>query len=485
MLFTDAVFLLWFLPAVLALFFLAMAATPRHWRGGARRFTLPNTVLLAGSIVFLACGAGPFMPWIASAVVFNYLLALAIGWARRAAAAADRPGPWPEALLALAVTGNLLFLGVTKYAVPLPDTFAGRSFAMPQLLAPLGVTFLACHAVSYVVDVFRGDAPAQRSPIRASLYLLFFPLLCAGPLVRYGEMEPQLAQRRATMAAFAYGMRRWLVGYCKVVFLAGTLAGPADVVFATPAPELGAAQAWLGALCFSLQVYFDLSGYADMALGFGRMFGFRLSENFRWPYGAVTFTEFWRRWNVTLFDWCRRYLRLAVDRAGVSRVGRLRQVAPLFLCVGLWHGPGWNVVVWAGLHALLVGVEQAGLGARLSVLPAVVRRAYLLLVVLCLWVVFRAGSLAGAAVVLLAMTGLGPGTGAVPLATDPWFWTMLFVALVSASPQWTGFGRWLVTVDALTTSALILVSTSVVYSWWRCVNTLRFLTGRGGRRPPV
>ena len=171
-------------------------------------------------------------------------------------------------------------------------------------------------------------------------------------------MGPQLADRRVTMAAFAYGVRRWLVGLSKVVFLANTLAVPADAVFAMPASELGMLQAWLGALCFALQIHFDLSGYADMAIGLGRMFGFRLCENFRWPYGATSLTEFWRRWNISLIDWCRGYLGLSLEEAAETRLARARRLVVLFLCVGLWHGPGWNVMLWGLMHGVVVALEQ-------------------------------------------------------------------------------------------------------------------------------
>ena len=478
MLFTDSAFLLRFLPLLLALFFIAMAVTPRSWREGARRFSLPNAVLLAGSVAFLALGAGGFVRLIAASVVFNYAVALAIGRARRAGSPSARPTPLPEALLTLAVTGNVALLGVYKYAIPAAGGLADRSFVVPQLLAPLGLTFIACHGISYVVDVFRGNTPAQVSPLRAALYLLFFPLLCAGPLVRYSEMGPQLAARRVTMAAFAYGVRRWLVGLSKVVFLANTLAVPADAVFAMPAGELGTLQAWLGAVCFALQIYFGLSGYADMAIGFARMFGFRLFENFRWPYGADTLTEFWRRWNISLIDWCRGYLGLSLEDAAESRVSRARRAVALFLCVGLWHGPGLNVVVWGVLHGVVVALEQGGLGARVRRLPAALGHAYLLLVVLCLWVVFRAESLSTAGVMLQAMTGLGGAGESSSLVLTSLQWTALVTGVLAVTPVWPGFSRWIVTIDALTTSTLILVSTSCVYVWRRLANAMLLVIGR-------
>ena len=480
MLFTDFTFLVHFLPVLLAAFFLALAVTPRGWKDGVRRFSLGNPVLAGGSLFFVACGSGSFIWWILGAALFNYLVGLAIGHARRPATATDRVGPLPEALLTLAVTGNLVLLGVFKYAAPLPTAFADRAFSAPQLLAPLGLTFIVCHAISYVVDISRGHMSAQGSPVGAALYLLFFPLLCAGPLVRYRDMGPQLAARRATMAAFAYGVRRWLIGFYKVGFLARTLAGPADAVFLTPSTELGLLQAWLGASCFALQIYFDLSGYADMAIGFGRMFGFRVGENFRWPYGATSLTEFWRRWNVTLFDWFRSYVRLLLEPTGAKLLVRARQVMLLFLCVGLWHGPGWNIVGWGMLHGGTVALEQTILGARLARLPGPLRHLYLVLVVLCLWVLFRAESLTGAIVMWCAMFGLTTVADPLPLFMTPLQWTALVVGGLSVAPLWTGFSRWLVTVDALTTSILILVSTSVIFVWRQCVNALRFTTGRRG-----
>ena len=480
MLFTDSAFLLRFLPLLLTLFFIAVAMTPRRWRAGVRRFSLANAVLLAGSIVFLVTGAGAFVRLIAVSVIVNYAVALAIGAARRDTPPSGRPSPLPEALLTLAVTGNVVLLGVYKFAVPLSGDLArlaDRSFAVPQLLAPLGLTVITCHAISYVVDVYRGQTPHQASPLRAALYLVFFPLLCAGPVVRYSEMGPQLAERRVTMAAFAYGVRRWLIGLSKVVFLANILAVPADTVFAMPAGELGMLQAWLGAVCFALQIYFGLSGYADMAIGFGRMFGFRLFENFRWPYGATSLTEFWRRWNISLIDWCRGYLGLSLEDATESGVSRARRLVVLFLCVGLWHGPGWNVMFWGLAHGVVVALEQGGLGARIARLPTALRHAYLLLTVLCLWVVFRAESGAGAIVMLRAMTGFTAAIQPSSLVLTPLHWTALVAAALAVTPVWPGFSRWIVTIDALTTSTLILVSTSCIFVWHRVVRASLFLTG--------
>ena len=486
MLFTDSVFLLRFLPPLLALFFLALALTPRRWRQDGRRFVLANPVLLAGSLAFVACGAGPSARWLAGLAVLAWLAGLAAARARRAAArarqASSSSSGWlallPDVPVAVAAAGAAVLFGVFKYAAPPPPVVDGGSFAAPQLLVPLGLSFVVCQAVSYVVDVRRGEVPAQGNPITAASYLLCFPVLCAGPLVRYRDVAAQLAERRATMAAFAYGVRRWLVGFWKAGFLAAALAGPADAAFAAPAGALGPLQAWFGAACFGLQVYFSLSGYADMAVGFARMFGFRLAENFRSPYGADSVTAFWRRWFTTLFDWFRGYLGLSLDPPGGRPLARAARILLLFLGVGLWHGPGWTVLAWALLHGAAVGLEQTGLGARLARWPRPLRHGYVLLTVLCLWVVFRAPTLADAGVVLGAMFVLNAPADPAPLAVAGVEWAAFALGALSAAPLWPGFGRWLVTVDALTTSILFLVSTSALFVWRRLANAVLFAAGR-------
>lgn len=481
MLFTDSVFLLRFLPSLLALFFLALALTPRRWREDGRRFVLANPVLLAGSLVFIACGAGPVARWMAALALCAWLAGLAAARTRRAGAAGGRLALLREAPITATATGAAVLFGVFKYAAPPAATIAPGSFAVPRLLVPLGLSVLVCQAVSYVVDVRRGEAPARGNPIAAASYLLCFPVLCAGPLVRYRDVAAQLSERRATMAAFAYGVRRWLVGFWKAGFLADALAGPADAAFALPAGALGPLQAWFGAACFGLQIYFSLSGYADMAVGFARMFGFRLPENFRAPYGADSVTAFWRGWFVTLLDWFRGYLGLSLDPPPGGRpFARAGRILLLFLGIGLWHGPGGTVFAWALLHGAAVGLEQAGLGARLARWPRPLRHGYALLTVLGLWVVFRAPTLADAGVVLGAMFALNAAEPA-PLAVSGLEWTAFALGALAAVPLRPGFGRWLVTVDALTTSILFLVSTSALFVWRRLVNTVLFVAGRRPR----
>jgi len=482
LLFTDPTFLLRFLPLSLAAFFLALAVTPRSWRASGRRFTFANLVLLASGLWFLLVGAGVYAPWLVGLVVGNYVAGLSIDRLRQRAEATGASTPLPEAMVTLALTANLVMLLVSKYALALPEPVGTTGFAMPQLLAPLGMLVVVCQATSYVVDVFRGEFPAQRSPIRAGVYMLCFPLLCAGPLVRYGELGRQLADRRVTLAGFSYGMRRWFVGYCKVALFARILGEPVDLMFGLGASELGVGTAWLGAVFFTLQIYLDLSGYADMAIGFGRMYGFRVGEHFRWPYGADSLTEFWRRWQVTLGDWCAAYLRVSLDpESERSRWLDVRSVILLFVALALWHGPGWTVALWAGLHGLLVVVERHWLSAWLTRLPAPVRRVYLLLTLVVLWVLFRAPSLDGAGIVLRAMLGLGAAGGPIAFELGLFEWVAIALAALSTVPVWPSFSRWLVAVDALTTSTIILLSASFLYLWRSLVRGVWFVTGRSER----
>jgi len=477
-LFTDPFFLLRFLPTLLALYFLTLALTPRRWKREGRRFVLANVVLTTGSLVFLCWGTGAVFRWLLGAAGLNYVVVLAIEWMRRRSADASRPNLVPEALLTLGVTGNLLFFVAFKYVLSPHPIVTDVGFAVPQLLVPLGLSVFVCQAISYLVDVTRGRVRAQPSPIEALLYLLFFPVLLVGPLARYRDVRPQLTDRRATMAAFAFGVRRWLIGVWKVAFLARMLAGPSETAFAMSSGALGLTWAWLGAICFTLQMYFSLSGYSDMAIGFGRMFGFRLSENFRWPYGADSMTEFWRRWFITLFDWFRSYLGLLLDQSGSGVWAATGSIVASFLGVGLWLGLSWTVAVWAMCNAGLVWFERLGGLRWLARSPVVLRHAYVAVCVVCLWVVFRADTLSDAGVMLRAMFGFGGARDVAAIELSGFEWGAVILGVVSVAPIWSGFSRWLVTVDALTTSILFLVSTSFVFIWRSLVNTLRFVTRR-------
>jgi alginate O-acetyltransferase complex protein AlgI len=433
-LFTDPTFLFVFLPILLALYYLPLVRT-MAWRNG---------LLLGASVLFYALGAGSFTALILTSIAFNYIAALGVDRYR------DRPsGAW---ILRGAIAVNLMVLGVFKYAdFAVRNVNAGlwalgtQPFALPHLLLPIGISFFTFHAISYVVDVHRRDASAQKRPLEAALYLLVFPQLIAGPIVRYRQIAAQLTERRATTSDVATGVRRFIVGLGKKMLIANTVAAPADQIFAMPAGAWTAAHAWIAVLCYTLQIYFDFSGYSDMAIGLGRMFGFRFPENFNYPYIAASVQEFWRRWHMSLSAWFRDYVYIPLGGNRTS-TGRLyfNLVLVFFLC-GLWHGANWTFVIWGLFHGAFLVLERVGLADRLRTLPRPVRHGYLLLVVMVGWVFFRADTLGAAAAMLRAMAGFGAG---LPTAYTPsWYLTpelllAIGAGVVGATPVIGAIGRW-------------------------------------------
>jgi alginate O-acetyltransferase complex protein AlgI len=392
-LFTEPTFLFLFLPVLLALYFL-----PSHRHR--------NWLLLVASVVFYAKGGGSFTWLIALSIAFNYYAAI---WVDRYRG--TRTGTW---LLRSTVAVNLLVLAIFKYANFIADnvnavlTATGAPpVSVPPVLLPIGISFFTFHAISYVVDVYRRDASAQKHPVEAALYLLLFPQLIAGPIIRYREIAGQLARRIVTSDDLAYGIRRFIVGFAKKMLVANTVAGPADQIFAMPAAQLTPAHAWLAIVCYTLQIYFDFSGYSDMAIGLGRMFGFRFPENFRYPYIATSVQDFWRRWHISLSAWFRDYVYVPLggNRVPSARL-YLNLVTVFFLC-GLWHGASWNFVIWGLFHGTFLVIERLGVADRVERMWKPLRHAYLLLVVMVGWVFFRADTLPGALAFLRSMAGFG------------------------------------------------------------------------------
>jgi alginate O-acetyltransferase complex protein AlgI len=347
-----------------------------------------------------------------ASIAFNYWMAIAI---HRTCEAGPRGA---RVLLAVTVAVNLAVLGLFKYANFIADNAnaiitaaGGTPLPLPRVVLPIGISFFTFHAISYVVDVYRRDAIAQKSPVHAALYLLLFPQLIAGPIIRYRDIADQLARRVIRADDFALGVRRFVVGLGKKVLIADSVALPADRIFAMPPDQLSAGHAWLGVVCYTIQIYFDFSGYSDMAIGLGRMFGFRFPENFRWPYIADSVQDFWRRWHISLSTWFRDYLYVPLggSRARTART-YLNLVTVFFLC-GLWHGASWNFVVWGLFHGTFLIVERMG-GSAVARRPRfagrLARHVYVLLVVMVGWVLFRAATLGGAVAFLEAMAGLGP-----------------------------------------------------------------------------
>jgi alginate O-acetyltransferase complex protein AlgI len=434
-LFTEPLFLFFFLPILLGLYFAPLSREHRGWG---------NAVLLVASIVFYAKGGGAFTWLMLGSIAFNYGMAIAVDRGRGTPAARRR--------LVFAVAANLVVLGVFKYAdffvenvQALLAVFGAGPLHAPHVVLPIGISFYSFHAISYVVDVYRGDATAQKSPVHAALYLLLFPQLIAGPIVRYRDLADQLARRTVGMDDFAAGVRRFVTGLAKKLLVANVVAVPADALFAMPPGQWSAAHAWLAIVCYTLQIYFDFSGYSDMAIGLGRLFGFRFPENFRYPYAADTVQEFWRRWHISLSTWFRDYLYVPLGGNRVSPARTYVNLVTVFFLCGLWHGASWSFVAWGLFHGAFLVIERTPFGRGLARLPAPLRHAYLLLVVLVGWVFFRADTLRLALAFLGAMAGLGPSLP-TPYAAAHYVTPELLLALaagiVGATPIVPALLRW-------------------------------------------
>jgi alginate O-acetyltransferase complex protein AlgI len=394
--FSSTIFLFGFLPAVLGVYFLLPGVRAR------------NAWLLFSSLFFYAFGEAGFVAVLLASILLNWALGVCV----------QRAGPaWRTRVLAVAVTGNLLLLGTFKYAnflvdnlAPLADLLGLPRPHLAPIHLPIGISFFTFQALTYVVDIHRGQAPAQRNPLRVALYISLFPQLIAGPIVRYQQIASQLAIRVSQRAQVAEGVRRFVVGLGKKVLLANPLAVPADAIFALPGDALHAGIAWLGIVCFGLQIYFDFSGYSDMAIGLGRIFGFRFPENFDYPYIARSMREFWRRWHMSLSTWFRDYVYIPLGGSrgsGAQTRGNLLLV--FFLC-GLWHGASWNFVVWGLFHGAFLALERTRFGSWLANRPPTLQHVYLVLVVLVAWVFFRVESLPQAWAFFQALAGLGTGS---------------------------------------------------------------------------
>jgi alginate O-acetyltransferase complex protein AlgI len=396
MVFSSPIFLFGFLPLCLGVYLV----TPRCLR---------NTVLLAASLLFYAWGEKAYALVLVGSVIANYWF-----------------GRWVDALhgrtaarwvVAAAVLFNVGLLAAFKYANfavdtlnPLLTRLHVPPIALGPIHLPLGISFFTFHALSYVIDIYRRDARAMKHPIDYALYISFFPQSIAGPIVRYHDVAPQFTDRRVTLDLFASGAQRFVLGLGKKMLLANTLAGPVDTIFSLPTGSLTPALAWLGVACYTLQIYFDFSGYSDMAIGLARMLGFRFLENFNYPYVARSVTDFWRRWHISLSTWYRDYLYIPLggNRCAPARV--YVNLVTVFLLCGLWHGASWTFTFWGLFHGLFLVIERLGLGRRLAGLPRPIQHAYSLLVVMVGWVFFRARNFAQAVAFLKFMTGLAHRT---------------------------------------------------------------------------
>ena len=403
----GVLFISCFLPAILLL----------HWLIPSERFR--NVLLLIAGLVFCAFGSLSGLVLLVLVAAVNYLMGRMI--------LAGKGGKLP---CAAAVIFDLAFLGFFKYLDFLLAKVLGLPGIQLGIVAPIGISFYIFKCISYIVDTWRDREQGTRRFDTLLLYISFFPQFTAGPIARFSRFRGQLVGRQRDPERIAQGIRRFVVGLGKKLILAGTLAGVADGMFVLTPETLSTRSAWLGAVAYMLQIYFDFSGYSDMAIGLGQAFGFETVENFHYPYAAVSITDFWRRWHISLSSWFKDYLYIPLggNRKGKVRAGLNKAV--VFLCCGIWHGANWTFLLWGAWHGLLSALESAGVirtkGGFLS-------RCYTLLAVCLGFVMFRAETVGQGFFMLKSMfTGFYASTQSTPALLEVLTGEAVFVLLLSS-----------------------------------------------------
>ena len=416
MLFSSIPFLYYFLPLVLAVYFLV----PRG---------LKNAVLFASSLLFYAWGEPRFCLFMLLSILQGYVFGRLIE-----KNAENRK--WSKIFLTASVLLSLGLLGYCKYAdffISSLNAVTGLSLKLLRVALPIGISFYTFQILSYVVDVYRGDVPAQKSFLKLGTYIAMFPQLIAGPIVRYAEIAPQLDERETTFEDIAAGAGRFVIGLSKKVLLANVLYGL--ITAFQESKDLSVLYYWLYAVSFTLQLYFDFSGYSDMAIGLGRIFGFRFSENFNYPYISASITEFWRRWHKSLGSWFRDYVYIPLGGNRVSNAKWLRNILVVWLLTGLWHGASWNFVLWGLGFAVLLVAEKLLYKERLEK-THVLKHVYVLLFVTLSFVLFNASSVKEAASQIGAMFGADglPLVSAESLYYAKSYAVTFLIAVIGATP---------------------------------------------------
>ena len=371
MVFSSISFLIYFLPISLGLYYLAPA---RH----------KNTVLLVESLFFYAWGEPVYILLMVFSILFNYSFGILLDSSNQ---------PRKKGILIANITGNLALLGFYKYAdfaIGNLNNIMHLNLPLLDIPLPIGISFYTFHAMSYIIDLYRGKVQAQKNIILFGTYIAMFPPLVAGPIIRFESVQLQLRQREVTMDKFASGVKCFVIGMAKKVLLANNIGILWSSIAAAHLSngELPVLTAWLGAIAFTMQIYFDFSGYSDMAIGLGRMLGFEFMMNFNYPYRSKSITEFWRRWHISLSTWFKEYVYIPL---GGNKKGLVRQLANIFvvwMLTGLWHGASWNFVAWGVYFAILLVLEKTFLLNLLNRLPAFVCHVYAMFFVIISWVIF-------------------------------------------------------------------------------------------------
>ena len=387
MVFSSVIFLFLFLPLTLCIHYILP-------------FKFKNLFLFTVSVLFYAWGEGALTLLILLSIGINYLAGLGISFFQ------NQKPVWAALLLAFAITLNLSVLIYFKYFHFIIENIQRLGLFTnqlnPYMHLPIGISFYTFHIISYLMDVYRRDTAPQKNPLDLGLYIFLFPQLVAGPIIRYKDISSKIASRFILGEAFWYGVKRFIRGLAKKIILANTLAITADAVFNLKLQQ-PASMIWLGAICYTLQIYFDFSGYSDMALGLGKMMGFQFPENFNYPYCARSLQDFWQRWHISLSTWFRDYLYIPLGGNKKGALITYRNLCIVFFITGLWHGSSWNFIAWGMFHGLFLILERIGLKRLLQSCHSVFQHLYTLLIVVIAWVFFRAENLTRALHILKQM----------------------------------------------------------------------------------
>lgn len=399
MVFSSTIFLCVYLPLVLLGYYIC----PKKGR---------NLFLLIVSLVFYAWGEPKYVFLMIFSILVNYIFGRLMdknrGRKKRM-----------KLLLVLSVVIDLGLLSVFKYTdfiITNVNAIFGSSFDLLKIALPIGISFYTFQAMSYTIDVYRNDVRVQKNLIDFGMYITMFPQLIAGPIVRYADVQDQLAERSVTTADFSEGVMRFVVGLGKKVLLANQMGAVWSEIYALGG-DVSALMAWTGAIAYTFQIYFDFSGYSDMAIGLGRMFGFKFPENFRYPYQSVSITDFWRRWHITLSTWFKEYLYIPL---GGNRCGLARQALNLLIVwslTGFWHGAGWNFVMWGLYYFVILFIEKLFLLKALDKLPKLFRHVYALLLIVIGWVIFASDDVSVLLPYLGSMFGANGAVGGMDVYT--------------------------------------------------------------------
>lgn len=398
MVFSSSTFLIAFLPVTALLYYIIGVKLTKNIK-------LKNIILLISSLIFYAWGEPIYIVLMIISIVFNFFVGKDIDCSKKAGKTAQA-----KSSFIFAIIFNLAILGFFKYFGFLINNVNGllhTHIQAPQLALPIGISFYTFQIMSYIIDLYRGETEVQEHIIPFALYISLFPQLIAGPIVKYKDIAYQLEHRKESLNKFSQGLTRFIAGLAKKLILANTLGAVYTSVQASGAKNISAVSAWIGIICYTLQIYFDFSGYSDMAIGLGKIFGFEFNENFNYPYIASSVTDFWRRWHISLSTWFREYVYIPLggNRKKTPRV--ILNLLIVWLLTGLWHGAAWNFIIWGLYYGVLLIIEKYLLSGILKKIPAAVKHIVTLLLVIIGWVFFSAPNMSEAVRYLGSMFGAG------------------------------------------------------------------------------